>query len=77
METQHHTIHNLFDQLGLPSESADIDAFIAEHRQLSGIDSLFDAPFWTESQAKFLHDQIKEDADWAVVIDKLDASLRI
>lgn len=76
METQLHTMSNLFDQLGLPSASADIQAFIASHNHLNAKVMLCEAPFWTESQAKFLRDQIKQDADWAGVVDKLDASLR-
>lgn len=75
METHSHDMTSLFAQLGLPSDDADIQAFIAEHR-LDSTTKLFDASFWTDSQAKFLRDQLKVDADWAVVIDSLDTSLR-
>lgn len=76
METQVHTMSNLFDQLGLPSAPSDIQKFIAAHKHLNAEIRLCEAPFWSESQAKFLRDQIKQDADWAGVVDKLDASLR-
>jgi len=76
METHSHGMTSLFDQLGLPSSEADIQRFIAEHHPLGAEMKLWDAPFWSESQAKFLRDQLKADADWAVVIDTLDTSLR-
>jgi formyltetrahydrofolate hydrolase len=76
MEAHLHTLSNLFDQLGLASSPAEIQAFIATHKHLNAAVALCEAPFWTESQAKFLRDQIKQDADWAGVVDKLDASLR-
>jgi hypothetical protein len=76
MEDHQHGMADLFDQLGLPSSNADIQAFIAEHRTLNPQLLLCDAPFWSPMQAKFLREQIKVDADWAVIIDKLDASLR-
>lgn len=76
METQVHTMSNLFDQLGLPSAPAEIQKFIASHKHLGAGIKLYEAPFWNESQAKFLRDQIKQDADWTGVVDKLDASLR-
>lgn len=76
MENNHHGFVNLFDQLGLPSTDADIQAFIAEHRPLDAQVVLSNASFWTPTQAKFLREQIKEDADWALVVDKFDASLR-
>jgi hypothetical protein len=76
METHSHDMPSLFAQLGLPSGDADIQNFIAEHRLVDSTTKLFDASFWSDSQAKFLRDQLKVDADWAVVIDSLDTSLR-
>lgn len=76
MDANQHGMAELFDQLGLPSSNADIQVFIAEHRTLNPQLILCDAPFWTPAQAKFLREQIKVDADWAVIIDKLDVSLR-
>lgn len=76
MEAQLHTMSNLFDQLGLASSPTEIQAFIAVHKNLQATVTLCEAPFWSASQAKFLREQIKRDADWAGVVDKLDASLR-
>ncbi|MGL1832882.1 DUF2789 domain-containing protein [Rhodocyclaceae bacterium SMB388] len=75
METPLHSMRNLFAQLGLPSDQASIDEFIASHSPLPENMKLADAPFWTPSQAAFLRDEILEDADWAEVVDQLNASL--
>jgi hypothetical protein len=76
MEDSSHNITTLFDQLGLPSSDEAIEAFINEHRPLDPSMHLSKAPFWTPSQAQFLGEQTKADADWVMVIDKLDTSLR-
>jgi len=76
MEANQHGMSDLFDQLGLPSSNAAIQEFITIHRPLSRELMLSEAPFWSLTQAKFLRDQVKIDADWAVIVDKLDASLR-
>lgn len=75
MESQTHSIANLFAQLGLPDDALAIDAFIAGHSLPHDI-QLFDAPFWSAAQAAFLKTEIAEDADWSPVIDTLDARLR-
>lgn len=75
METSNHTLNNLFDQLGLPSDDAAIEAFIYTHRHLAGDLTLSEAPFWTTSQAAFLREEILKDADWAEVIDQLNVRL--
>jgi len=76
MEDSQHGLSDLFDQLGLASSDVDIAAFIVEHRPLHPEIILSEAPFWSLTQAKFLREQIKADADWAVTIDKFDTSLR-
>lgn len=76
MENQLHTITNLFDQLGLPSSDSAIQRFIDLHRPLAPEIALCNAPFWSVTQAKFLRDQIINDADWANVVDEFDTSLR-
>ncbi|MFO1389147.1 DUF2789 domain-containing protein [Cellvibrio sp.] len=75
METHEHDMVNLFQQLGLPSTEDDIQDFIEQH-PLDAETNIFDASFWTPNQAKFLREQIKADADWAVVIDTLNNCLR-
>jgi hypothetical protein len=65
----------LFAQLGLPSEKQQIDKFIETHRPLPDNMLLQDAHFWTLSQATFLDEEILRDADWASVIDEMNAGL--
>ncbi len=75
MEPPLHSIRNLFAQLGLPTDQASIDEFIVTHSPLPDNMRLSDAPFWTPAQATFLREEILEDADWAEVVDQLNASL--
>jgi hypothetical protein len=77
MEGSLHSMTNLFNQLGLPSGPADIEAFIAAHRPLPEGLELAEAPFWTASQAGLLREEILQDADWVGVIDRLDSGLRL
>jgi len=76
MESNLHSMTHLFAQLGLPSEPGEIQGFIEGHRPLPPHLALFEAPFWTQSQAEFLREQIQNDADWAGIIDKFDSGLR-
>lgn len=75
MEASLHTINNLFAQLGLPNSDAEIETFIQTHSHLAGYISLAEAPYWTPAQAAFLREEILKDADWAEVIDQLNARL--
>lgn len=75
--TTHHAIGDLFTQLGLPDDPREIRAFVARHRPLPSELTLVEAPFWNDSQARFLKEQLRaDDGDWAIVIDQLDALLR-
>ncbi|MGB4343747.1 MAG: DUF2789 domain-containing protein [Moraxellaceae bacterium] len=76
MESGIHKFSDLFSQLGLPDDSASIDAFIAAHRSLAPDVALADATFWNASQRDFIRQEIIEDADWAELVDQLDVSLR-
>jgi hypothetical protein len=75
MEAQTHSMANLFAQLGLSTEPAEIDNFITERRPLSHGITLDCAPFWTDAQKTFLNEEIIWDADWAGVVDELNARL--
>lgn len=75
MDSGHHTIAELFDQLGLASTPSEIDAFIAQHRPGALGCELPDAPVWTPVQAAFLHEAIAADADWALPAEWLSQSL--
>lgn len=75
MDTSHHNLKALFEQLGLPSQPHQIDAFIAKHRTETGLDRLEGAPFWSPSQAHFLQKALQEDSDWFEVADELNTRL--
>lgn len=75
MNETFHPFSELFAQLGLPTESGAIDAFIASHRPLPPDMLLADAPFWEPAQAQFLREQIGADADWAEKVDELNLAL--
>ncbi|MEH6565408.1 MAG: DUF2789 domain-containing protein [Halopseudomonas sp.] len=74
MELPNKDLVTLFDQLGLDSDQASMDAFFASHA-LAPETKLSEADFWTPSQATFLRDEIREDAEWAPVVDELNARL--
>lgn len=74
MDSSHHQFHDLFEQLGLPSDEASIRKFCAEHR-LHESEKLSDAEFLNDMQKQFIKEALHADADWAVVIDQLNMSL--
>ncbi|WP_028866145.1 DUF2789 family protein [Psychromonas aquimarina] len=76
MEMQNHPLSSLFDQLGLDSSEQDIFDFITEYGPFLRTEELHHACFWSESQAAFLKEAKSDDADWAEVVDQLDAMLR-
>lgn len=75
MYTESFDMKALFDQLGLESSRADIENFCAQNKLPDGL-PLHQAAFWSESQARFLREEIAVDADWAPVVDELNALLR-
>ena len=76
MDTSQHTLNTLFDQLGLPSDDGEIEQFVSRHKPLARNVKLSHASFWNGAQAGFIKQAIAEDADWAEVVDQLDAQLR-
>lgn len=76
MDSAHHTMQELFAQLGLPDGPGEIQNFIDSNRPLPMTIRLFDAPFWTASQAALIQEKLQEDGDWSVLIDTLNALLR-
>jgi len=75
MEAPMHSLNHLFAQLGLDSDDAAIAKFIQAHGPLQHKTVLSEASFWTPAQAAFLREEISKDADWAEVIDELNALL--
>ncbi len=76
MEAEMHSMSSLFEQLGLAAGSADIERFIDSHRPLPADLVLHQASFWSASQADFLKQALADDAEWAELVDELDAQLR-
>lgn len=76
MENAHHHFNELFAQLGLPNDADGIRDFLTRHAPLAPEIRLSDAPFWSAAQAEMLCEQRCDDADWAELVDQLDASLR-
>lgn len=76
MDINSPTLNDLFAQLGLPDDNANIAAFIAAHKPLPHELTLIQAPWWTPSQAEFLKEAIADDAQWAIIVDEFDDLLR-
>ncbi|WP_299875708.1 DUF2789 domain-containing protein [uncultured Cocleimonas sp.] len=76
METSIHDMNALFAQLGLEESNESIENFIITHKPIPEDMELYEAEFWSNSQADFLKESIAEDSDWAVVVDHLNVLLR-
>jgi hypothetical protein len=74
MQTATYTMSALFEQLGLESSDAAIDAFIQQH-QLSHNTLLKCASFWSKAQRQFIDESWHEDSDWCELIDQLNRFL--
>lgn len=75
MEKPVHSMSALFAQLGHASDEHSIARFIESKAPLANGMLLHEAPFWSPSQAGFLHEAISQDADWAEIADELNADL--
>jgi hypothetical protein len=75
MEHAIHPFSELFAQLGLPNDNAGIQQFFATHSPLPDGMRLEEAPFWTPAQAQLLREERLDDADWAMVVDRLNVAL--
>ncbi|WP_205203026.1 DUF2789 domain-containing protein [Azonexus hydrophilus] len=75
MQNSQYTLSHLFAQLGLPAEAQQIEDFITARRPLANGVALYRAPFWSPAQRAFLKEEIIEDAEWALVIEELNARL--
>ena len=75
MDDSEISMSNLFLQLGLEADDSAIAEFIKTHQLPNGVD-IFAAPFWSDSQRQFLHEQLKADAPWALIVDQLNESLK-
>ena len=75
MDTSSHTMAALFAQLGLPNSEIAMDNFM-QNNHLPMEVFLENAAFCSAGQAQFIREAISQDADWAEVVDHLDAQLR-
>jgi len=76
MDTSFHIVKDLFLQIGLSNENPDIDSFIRENKGIPPSIPIWEADFWTQSQAAFLKESYDEDSDWVEAVDHLDSLLR-
>lgn len=60
--------------MGLDSTPEAIDAFIVAHPLPEDV-KLIDAPFWSDQQAAFLKEELRDDAEWAIPVDELNQRL--
>ncbi len=75
MESTVHPFSELFAQLGLANDNASIQQFIATHSPIPNDMRLEDAPFWSTAQSQLLREERRDDADWAMVVDRLNVAL--
>ena len=75
MESTVHPFSELFAQLGLANDNASIQQFIASHSPLPNGVRLEDVLFWSPAQSQLLREERHDDADWAMVVDRLNVAL--
>ncbi len=76
MDTSLHLVKDLFLQIGLSNNSPDIESIIHNIKGFPSSTPIWEADFWTRSQADFLKESYDEDSDWVEAVDQLDALLR-
>ena len=75
MESTVHPFSELFAKLGLADDNASIQQFISTHSPIPNDMRLEDAPFWSTAQSQLLREERRDDADWAMVVDRLNVAL--
>ena len=70
------TLDDLFKQLGLPDSDDEIQVFINAYKPTPATMKLYEAPYWTATQALLLEEIINEDGNWSYLVDHLDVLLR-
>lgn len=76
MRNAAYTLNTLFAQLGLDHSDEAVDHFIRTHGPVPSQLRLWEAPCWNPGQASLLREELANDADWAEVVDQLNALLR-
>ncbi|MFM9155739.1 MAG: DUF2789 family protein [Polynucleobacter victoriensis] len=75
MSHVHHSLEDLFAQLGLSSDAESIERFISEHRPIPNEVALYRASIWSSTQRTFLKEELIGDGEWALTIDELNRRL--
>jgi hypothetical protein len=66
---------DLFAQLGLPNDEVSIQQFLRSHAPLPKDVLLDQASCWTPAQARLLRESLAQDADWALMVDRLNVAM--
>ena len=66
----------LFDRLGLDSDDQAIKTFIEKNRPIPRSTPLHEAGIWSQFQAAILEGAIKEDTNFAEMVETLEALLK-
>ena len=75
MSHVHHSLDELFAQLGLNSDPDAGEEFVSNNRPLPNEVALYRASRWNSSQRAFLKEEIIGDGEWALAIDELNRRL--
>lgn len=75
MGNAHHSLEDLFAQLGLQNDQESIEAFITQHHPLPNEVALYRASIWNPTQRAFLKEEIIGDGVWSIAIDELNRRL--
>ena len=76
MTTSAQKLTTLFDRLGLDSNDHAIQTFIEKHRPLPRSTPLHKANIWSQFQAAILEEAIKEDTNFAELVELLESMLK-
>lgn len=74
MDMSANTVANLFAQLGLDDTPDGIHQFVKAHPLAADV-HIATAVFWNDGQRHFLQDSLRQDCEWAVIVDHLNVLL--
>lgn len=72
----HHSLNELFKQLGLQSDDEAISVFISSNKSIDN-KRLHQLEIWTSTQSDFIKECLENDADWSGIVDELNIRLCI
>ena len=74
MDMSANTLETLFAQLGLDNSPEEITQFAETHKLPHDV-YINNAPYWSDGQRHFLQEALRQDSDWAEVVDQLNVLL--